>query len=238
MNGVAAVMTAAAAGVEAKASWAAEDTRAGSVEYAPPTNVPGMFAQALKLTLRILLFRAGPQDFPYSTGMGLTYACLALALLANTATAATAVSLPGALVTALVVVASIAAVVRGTLGARKLQNRFQQTFNSLLTTNALLTALMLPPFAQLAPAMKTFLEAMAANPDLANHPEQWPAIPSGAALLVDLIGLWQIAVCAHIFRHAAEVKLFGGVLLSLLLLAAMFLFAMVLGPLVSPAAVH
>jgi hypothetical protein len=45
-------------------------------------------------------------------------------------------------------------------------------------------------------------------------------------------------VCAHIFRHAAEVKLFGGVLLSLLLLAAMFLFAMVLGPLVSPAAVH
>ncbi|TXH04518.1 MAG: hypothetical protein E6R07_07585 [Nevskiaceae bacterium] len=180
-----------------------------------------MFAQALNVTLRILVLRAGPQDFPF--GAGLTPVLVLLAAAANTAVFSRVLPLPMALGIALAMVLAMAVVTRSILRARKLDNRFAQTFDALMATGAVLTLALLPPFAQIAPQLL----------DLAKHPEaladpekvQMPGLP---VFVMNLLNFWSFAVTAHIFRHAANVQLWVGLFIAFLA-AGVSLFIGIIG---------
>ncbi len=171
-----------------------------------------MLASAAAATLKILFFRAGPEDFPFEDGSRrLTLACLGFAVLANTATLSFMVPPLAALAASLVNTGMLALFTRLSLGLRKLDNRFQQTLNALLASSGALTLLMLPFFAQVAPVWMELGELLRKNPALANHPEQWPAMPKLAVNVLAMLGMWQLVVICRIFLRAAGV----GVMLAL-----------------------
>jgi hypothetical protein len=184
-----------------------------------------MFTQALVTTLRILVFRAGPEDFPYDASHRLSLACLGFALVATTLffsmQAAPAVAIVGALLN----IGMLALTLRTTLAARKLLNRFQQAFNALLTTTSLLTVTMLPFFVQVLPAYQALADKLTKHPELAQQPDQLAPIISSAAgsfLAMMALGLWQLLVVGYVFyKTAGSVALF--VLLGLLALSVLLL---------------
>src|SRR5689334_10336326 len=120
-----------------------------------------MYAQAAVVAARISIFRAGPQDFPYSPT--LSRLTISLALLA--AFLQYRMTLPdlSAAVHAVAWVIALAAFTYVLLQPRGLLNRLRQTLDTLYVTGAALTLLMLPPLAAIAPHMAK----IAANPDLA-----------------------------------------------------------------------
>jgi len=156
-----------------------------------------MFLQALNVALRTLVFRAGPQDFPYSPQ--LTQVVVPLALLANYLVFAQVLPAFMSLAMALAAVAGMALVTRGLLRSRGLESRYNQTFNALLLCGGLLTVLLVLPFSQIAPA----LLQLAQNPELMSDPEALQ-IPQGAAFLMNLLNIWNFAVTVYIFRAAAN----------------------------------
>jgi hypothetical protein len=180
-----------------------------------------MFSQAFATTLRMLLFRAGPQDFPFAAA--LTPALLVLATVANTLLFSQVLPLSMALGIALAMVGAMALVTRSILRLRNAANRFQQTFNSLLATTAVLTLALLPPFIQVAPQ----LLQLAKHPELLSNP-QAVALPPLPVFLMNLLNFWNFAVTAHIFRHAANVNLWTGLLIALIA-AGIMLFIGVVG---------
>jgi hypothetical protein len=182
-----------------------------------------MLTKALLITLRILFFRAGPEDFPYDQTPRLSLACMGFALVATAAFLSLRASLPVALLSSALNIGMLALAMRGALAARKLQNRFQQAFNALLTTTSVLTLVTLPFFARLLPVALELNEKLAKNPDLAQQPDQFAPMISGVAgsfMAFLLLGLWQLAVIGYVFYKAAgSVALF--VLLGLLMLSLM-----------------
>ena len=162
-----------------------------------------MFVQVVSATLRILFFRAGPQDFPFA--QGLTQIFVLLAAAANALVFSLVLPLPMAVAMAMAMVGAVALVTHTVLKARQLGNRFQQTFNALLATTSVLTLALLPPFAQIAPQI---LE-LAKNPELLNKPDA-VHISTFAVFFMNLVNFWNFAVTAHIFRHAAGVNLWIG----------------------------
>ena len=114
-----------------------------------------------------------------------------------------------------------------TLSAQKLQNRFQQTLNALLTTSSVLTLLMLPLLAKVVPVWLSMMERLDKDPDLMSHPEQLPDLQaiSGTSFLLLLVLLWQLLVTAYIFYKAAGRK-------ALFLLIALFIGMMVMRALI------
>lgn len=180
-----------------------------------------MFAQAISTTLRILILRAGPQDFPYAKG--LTQACVVLAAAANALVFSQVLPLAMSVAMSIAMVAAVALVTQSVLKARKLDNRFQQTFNALLASTSLLTLALFPPFAQIAPQILEVTK----NPELLNNPDALHV--SGAAVFViNLVNFWNFVVTAHIFRHAAGVNLWVGFLIAFIA-AGIVLFLGVLG---------
>lgn len=167
-----------------------------------------MLSQMIKVTCRILVFRAGPQDLPYAPRY--TAALVLFGAVANVAVFLQMLAPPIALAMAAGMVGGVALVTRSVLAARHMQNRYSQTFQAMLATGAVLTLLLVPPFAQIAP----FLQQVAANPELLEHPETLN-MPQGPVLLINLLNIWNFAVTAHIFRHAVEVRLAWGVLIAL-----------------------
>ena len=193
-------------------------------------NAP-LLNQAAVVTLRILLFRAGPQDFPH-----------AAALVAPLPVAAAAayvalfwVALPASfsLVLAIVSVGALALVTHSLLSARRLVNRFQQTYHALLATGIVLTLASIPPMVALTPVLRQ----IAANPELLQQPGAVQVSP-WASLVLNLLNLWNFAVYAHIFRHAANTRLGVGVLIALFVVLSVLmlsiLFAQLLLPLLRP----
>jgi hypothetical protein len=166
-----------------------------------------MYAQALLVTLRMLVFRNGPQDFPYAAGLTPVLAALAVAV--NSLVFSRVLPPPMAVGMAVALVVAIAFVTRVVLRLRKLENRFQQTFNALLATSAVLTLALLPPIAQVAPQI---LE-LARHPELLNKPDAVP-LAAGPVFMMNLLNFWNFAVTGHIFRHAANVSLWVGLLLA------------------------
>lgn len=156
-----------------------------------------MFLQALNVALRTLVFRAGPQDFPYSPQ--LTQVVVPLALLANYLVFAQVLPAFMSLAMALAAVAGMALVTRGLLRSRGLESRYNQTFNALLLCGGLLTVLLVLPFSQIAPA----LLQLAQNPELMSDPEALQ-VPQGAAFLMNVLNIWNFAVTVYIFRSAAN----------------------------------
>lgn len=165
-----------------------------------------MLNQIAAITWRILLFRAGPQDLPYSHA--LTQWTVCAALLAEFAQYRLTLAAGPALVHALVSVAAMAGFIFMVLQLRGLRNRIQQTVNALFITGSALTVLLLPPLSAITPHMLK----IAQNPDLARS-EPLPALP---ALAVMALTLWGFMVAAHIFRHALNANLAVGAVLALL----------------------
>ncbi|MEQ1439502.1 hypothetical protein AAG565_09065 [Fontimonas sp. SYSU GA230001] len=178
-----------------------------------------MFAQVFAVTLRILGFRAGPQDFPYDPG--LTRPLVLLAIVANFLIFVQVLPGPSSAAMAAAMVGGMALVVRSVLRTRGLLSRYNQTFNALLTTTALLTLMLLPLFMQVAPDLRE----LAAKPELLERPDALK-LPQGVVFLMNLLNFWNFAVTAHILRHAANVQLWVGVLIALIIaFVALFLVA-------------
>lgn len=195
--------------------------------------------QALAATLSILLFRAGPQDFPYTEDAGLSRACIAIALIASALFFSLTTPLFPALLAAGVAVGGVAIFVRALLHLRKLDNRRTQTLNALLAVGSVLLLLMRLPLSTLAPEMSALVDsiktaeeaagnAAATTPDLVTP--QFPLLPS---LLVDLLSIWFVAVSAHIFRQAANLGFFGGALAALLCQFNVMMLLVFTAPLIS-----
>ena len=186
-----------------------------------------MLSQAAVVALRILLFRAGPQDFPHAPQLVAPLPALA----AGAYFALYAILMPPgvSLVLALASVGALALVTHSLLSARRVVNRFQQTFHALLATGLVLTLASIPPMAALAPALKQ----IAANPDLLQRAGAVDAPPL-ASLLLNLLNIWNFAVYAHIFRHAAETRLMTGALIALFVVLSVLLLSMLFAQMLLP----
>lgn len=174
-----------------------------------------MLNQAATAAIRILLFRAGPQDFPYSAS--LTRAVVAFAVLAGFLQYRLTLPDGQALVQAAAGVAVLAVVTQLLLKWRRLSNRLQQTLNSLYATSAIMTAVLLAPLASIAPHMVRIAE----NPELART-DPLPALPAFAVML---LSLWHFCVTAHIYRHALDAPMGVGALAALMSTVLTVLFA-------------
>lgn len=162
--------------------------------------------QAFAAALKILAFRAGPQDFPYSE-------TLARAIVPLTGLAwflQYRLTLPSAqaAVQSLASLGVMAAFSYLLLQKRNLTNRFRQTLDSLYLCDAMLTLLVLPPLSLIAPQMIR----MADHPELART-ETLPALP---ALAVMALSMWNFLVTAHIYRNALDTHFGIGALTALL----------------------
>jgi hypothetical protein len=168
-----------------------------------------MLSQMLNATLRILFFRAGPQDFPYAPRLASSVALLCG--LANVIVFSAIAPVPLALIAVSAMLGALALVTQSVLRARQMQNRFQQTFNSLVVTTTVLNLLLLPALLQVSPLLKL----LAQQPEMLDHPESLNIAP-GAALVINVVNIWNFAVTAHIFRHAVDTRLSLGVLMALI----------------------
>lgn len=183
-----------------------------------------MLNQIAAVTLRTLIFRAGPQDFPYAPALAPWMPAAAVA--AYFAVFQMVMPAGGALVLAGVSVAALALVTHSLLSARRMANRFQQTFHALLATGIVLTLASVPPMAVLAPALRQ----IAQDPELLQQPGAVQASPA-ASLLLNVLNLWNFAVYAHIFRYATDTRLWIGVLIALFVVFSVLLLSLLFAPL-------
>lgn len=162
--------------------------------------------QAALVAARICVFRAGPQDLPFSPQ--LTQVTVPLAVLA--AFLQYRLTLPGlqAAVHAVAWTGALALFTFVLLQSRGMVNRLRQTLDSLYATSAGMALLIVAPFSAIAPHLLRIAE----NPDLART-EPMPPLP---ALAVIAVSLWNFIVCAHIYRHALNTPPAVGALIALL----------------------
>ena len=188
-----------------------------------------MLQQAATVALRILLFRAGPQDFPHAPQLVAPLPLMAVAAYF----AVFAILLPPgvSLVISVASVAALALVTHSLLSARRLASRFQQTFHALLATGIVLTLASIPAMSALAPT----LQQIAANPELLQQPGAVQPSPF-ASLLLNALNLWNLAVYAHIFRHAVQTRLWTGLLLALFVAFSVLLLSIFAAQLLLPLA--
>lgn len=181
-----------------------------------------MFATLFALAPRLLLFRAGPQDLPFSTQ--LTPWLIAFVVFANLTVTGQLLPLPLVTLMAALGIAATGLVTHAFLRARNLVNRYNQTFNALLLSGGVLLLLMAPLFTFAVPMLK----AITANPELLQQPDALMKLrpPVIVNLLLDLLFFWNFAITAHIYRHAGDMRMGGGVLMALVLLLFMFFMVM------------
>lgn len=172
-----------------------------------------MLAQVASITLRILSFKAGPQDFPFVPA--LTQMLAPLAVLAMFLEYRYTLPLATSLAQSVAAVGALALFSWQLLRLRNLQARFQQTFNALLATGLVLTLLLLPAVAMLAPTVKQLAE----KPDLMGT-IQVPVLPT---LIAAFLSLWNLAVSAHIYRHALNIG--PGMAVAAALMGSLFVTA-------------
>lgn len=170
-----------------------------------------MLQQALAATLNILLFRAGPQDFPF--GPRLAPWVVAPAIVIYTLFFSQLFDTPMALVVSLIAVAGISLQVRVVLKLRRLPNRVPQTTQALIATMSMLTLALLFPFAQIAPQLIALAQL---PPEVLQQSPPQLELPAAAAITINLLSIWRFAVAANVYRHAADVSLAMGALIALL----------------------
>jgi hypothetical protein len=175
------------------------------LEFASPVTTP-ILQQAAATALRIALFRAGPQDLPYTAA--LTRVTVPLAVLAAFLQYRLTLPAFAALLHGLAWVAALALFTHVLLQSRNMVNRFRQTFDSLLLIDSAMTIVMLPALAVLAPQMARFQE----NPELTKT-ESLAPLP---ALAVLAVSLWNFVVTAHVYRQSLDTTPGVGALVALL----------------------
>lgn len=165
-----------------------------------------MLNQVARTALRISMFRAGPQDFPFSPALARITVPVAgvVAFLQYRLT----LPPPSAAVHALAWVGALALFTYVVLQSRGLGNRYRQTLDSLLVIDSAMTLLMLPALAAIAPHMLK----MAEDADLARE-QPLPLLP---ALGVLVVSLWNFLVSAHVYRSALDAPPGVGALVALL----------------------
>lgn len=184
-----------------------------------------MLANLFSVTLQVLLFRAGPQDFPYLPQWTRTICVIGGTPVFLVYSMALAPAM--ALVMAAATVLGMALVTRGILRARKLEARFTQTLHTLLCAGGLITLMMVPAFAQVAPK----LAEIAANPEAFGPDAPPPDLPQGPVLIMNLLNIWNFLVSAHVFRQAANSGFGLGLLFALLAAAVILGTVLMLGSL-------
>ena len=188
-----------------------------------------MIAQALSTTLKIILFRAGPQDFPFLPQWTRTICVIGATPVFFVYALALSPTL--ALIMASATVVGVALATRMILRVRSLEARFTQTFQTLLCTSEVLTALMAIPFSQVAPQ----LVELASDPEAMAAGAQ-PDLPGGPVLLMNLLNIWNFLVTAHVFRQATNSGMAMGLVWAFaaaaVMLACVLLFGSLLGALV------
>src|SRR2546426_1180799 len=147
-----------------------------------------MLADAAWRTLQILLFRAGPQDFPYSINLTRAFAatCVASIFLLMQMILAPAV----ALLLSVVAAGVVAILTRALLNARKLESRFQQTFGALMGTGVAFSLLMLPILAVTAPEFLKIINDPAAIARMQQGEPPQIAVPLAVGLGWDVVFFW------------------------------------------------
>lgn len=179
--------------------------------------IASMIRAVVLATLNLLFFRTGPQDFPFD--IGLTRVLLPLALLANYAVFVMVLEPGLSAAMALAMIGGVAFATRILMRARRFDARFMQTWHALLATGAVLTLALAAPFAQIAPEFAK----LAANPELAQD-KTTASLPAGPVFIMNAINVWNFAVTAHIYRHAANVSIWVGALLALLVALSTLMF--------------
>ena len=179
-----------------------------------------MLQSVLLATLNLLLFRAGPQDFPYEPR--LTGWLVPIAVLVNYFVLSLALPpiLAGAISLAVVIALSFAT--RLYLRTRKLEERFIQTFHALLAVSCVMTLALMFPFSEVAPELEKFA---AMNPG-ATDPAPALQIPAWAALTMNALNIWNVAVNANIFRHAGNTGIAGGLFVAFLVSIGVLMFVL------------
>jgi hypothetical protein len=198
-----------------------------------------MFNAVLSATFRLLTFRAGPQDFPFSPTSGLTRTCVVFAIVAIALPELAVASPFAAVAFGGVLVLSLFIFTRVLLRMKKLENRFQQAFNALLCSIGALWLLALPAWAAVLPTINAMQEKLIADPTLSQSPERLAAlqaemqaaIPPGAAFMIFIIGIWQFAVTARVLGQSTDTNQFIAAGLAVLCLFNMFAFMLFAEPL-------
>lgn len=146
----------------------------------------------------LCLLRIGPQDMPYAPALlgALIVGNVLLAVLAGIAVGSAGTALLGSLVSMAVGLGVLYAL----LSMRHIHARFVQAGTAILAAALLFGVLSLPAQILLTP-MPTDLSALT----------QWQRI---GLLLGAALGLWSLAVAAHIYRHALNWRFVGGLLVA------------------------
>lgn len=200
-----------------------------------------MLAQAFQTSLQILLFRAGPEDFPYSPDGRLDHACRALGVIATAVLFGLVQPLPLALVDGVVATLVVGLYVKLVLRIRGLEAREQQTRNALLVTGSLLMLALAVPMAAVMPQMQAFLATLAEAQKAAASgaapaeltPEQMPQVPVLAGLAIDLLGLWFAAGATHVLSRATGIPRFAAAMMALLMIGNVMVAMVIAGNLLS-----
>jgi hypothetical protein len=177
-----------------------------------------LFQSVLTVTLNLLLFRAGPQDFPYDPR--LTGWLVPIAVMVNYFVLSLALPPVLAAAIAFAVVMALSFSTRLFLRARNLDSRFMQTFHALLVVSSVMTLALMLPFSEVAPE----LQRIAATQPGPTDPMPQLDVPTWAALSMNALNIWNFAVNAHIFRQAGNSSLAGGLLVALLVALGMLMF--------------
>ena len=187
-------------------------------------NIQTMFAQALRVTLQLALFRGGPQDMPYS--LPLTRVVIALAVFASVLLLSPVTPLPLAFATGIGGATGVAFFTHRLLRGKSLESRFMQTLVAQLAVGTLFALAMWPAFSALAPVMQELmkdgqaLERLKSGQPLPIEPPAW------AALWSDVLFIWSLAASARINRLAADLKVFSAWLVTLLSLFVLMGFVL------------
>ena len=179
-----------------------------------------MLQSVLTATFNLLIFRTGPQDFPYDPR--LTGWLIPIAALSNYFVLKQAMPAILAAAIGLAVVMAMSFTTRIYLRTRKLEARFMQTLHALLAVSTVLTLALGLPFAEIAPELEKFA---AMNPG-ATEPLPEIQVPAWAAFSMNLINIWNFAVNAHIYRQAGNASLAGGLLVTVLIAFSILLFVL------------
>lgn len=179
-----------------------------------------MLASVLTATLNLLLFRAGPQDFPYDPR--LTSWLVPIAMLVNYFVLSLVLPPIIAAAIAIAVVMALSFATRVFLRVRKLEARFMQTYHALLAVSSVMTLALMLPFSEIAPELQK-LAAMEPGPA---EPMPELQVPAWAALTMNALNIWNYAVNAHVFRHAGGMSLAGGLMVALLVAVGVLMFVL------------
>lgn len=174
-----------------------------------------MLRQVLTATLQIAFLRAGPQDFPYLPRYTVHF--VGASVLIQALVFAIILPLPMALSMAAALVFGLSSTTRMLLRIKQHEERYVQTFQSLVATGTLLAVLLALPLVQVAPAFEQLLSLARQPGGLGTGEPPSIAAPPLAGFMIDAITLWNFAINVHIYRHAVDVRWWNAALLALLI---------------------